>query len=329
MRELVALSNDPIRFPTRCRPAHAMLGYFKFLLTLIGARLSDHVLLQLQAFVNYVGIGRWMHNHGFFFSERVSSREEVWARMISKVRDQKVLYMEFGVAVGGSMQYWVRELKNPTAVFHGFDSFEGLPERGGPWYKGQFDALGRLPIIDDSRVSFFKGWFDQVLPHYHLPAHDVLVINMDADLYSSTIYVLNYLRSQIKAGTLIYFDEMNHLDHELRAFEEFTSQNSIKFRPICADTTLAHVSFECTKVEKVNPDLVVRDKEGKPCSVRYDAVNAMLLNEFLKEHRTVQQQQKEIDALKAELKEQRAFIQKVSDKVELNKSALQLVLHDQ
>jgi predicted RNase H-like nuclease (RuvC/YqgF family) len=82
-------------------------------------------------------------------------------------------------------------------------------------------------------------------------------------------------------------------------------------------------------VEKVNPDLVVRDKEGKPYRVRYDAVNAMLLNEFLKKDRTVQQQQKEIDALKAELKEQRAFIQKVSDKVELNKSALQLVLHDQ
>jgi len=270
-----------------------------------------------------------MHNHGFFFPERVSSKEEIWARMISKVRDQKVLYMEFGVASGASMRYWVRELKNPTAVFHGFDSFEGLPEGGGPWYKGQFDALGRLPIIDDSRVSFFKGWFDQVLPHYHLPAHDVLVINMDADLYSSTIYVLNYLRSQIKPGTLIYFDEMNHLDHELRAFEEFISQNSIKFSPICADTTLAHVSFECTQVEKVNPDLVVRDKEGKPYRVRYDAVNAMLLNEFLKEHRTVQQQQKEIDALKAELKEQRAFTQKVSDKVELNKSALQLVLHDQ
>ena len=85
-----------------------------------------------------------------------------------------------------------------------------------------------------------------MLPRYCLPAHDVLVINMDADLYSSTIYVLNYLRPYIKPGTLIYFDEMNHLDHELRAFDEFTSQNSIKFRPVCAAKTLAHVSFECT-----------------------------------------------------------------------------------
>jgi hypothetical protein len=83
------------------------------------------------------------------------------------------------------------------------------------------------------------------------------------------------------------------------------------------------------QVEKVNPDLVARDEEGKVYTVRYEAVNAMLLNEFLKEHRTVQEQQKEIDALKAELKEQRALIQKVNDKVELDKPASQTVLNNQ
>ena len=62
------------------------------------------------------------------------------------------------------------------------------------------------------------------------------------------------------------------------------------------------------EVEKVNPALVLRDKEGKPYTVRYDAVNAMLLNEFLKEHRKVQEleakaarQQKQIEALTAGL----------------------------
>jgi hypothetical protein len=81
----------------------------------------------------------------------------------------------------------------------------------------------------------------------------------------------------------------------------------------------------------VNPDLVARDEEGKIVTVRYQAINAMLLNEFLKEHRkneeqraTIAQQQKEIDALKSELREQRALIQKVSDKVELSRSAPQL-----
>jgi predicted RNase H-like nuclease (RuvC/YqgF family) len=90
------------------------------------------------------------------------------------------------------------------------------------------------------------------------------------------------------------------------------------------------------EVEKVNSDLVVRDKEGKPYSVRYDQVNAMLLNEFLKEHkafveeqREVEQQQKEIDALKTELKEQRALIEKVNDKMELKASTPQTIANNQ
>jgi len=81
------------------------------------------------------------------------------------------------------------------------------------------------------------------------------------------------------------------------------------------------------EVAKVNPGLVLPDKEGKPYTVRYDAVNAMLLNEFLKEHRTVQEQQKEIDVLRAELKEQRALIQKVSNKIELERPATKTVLN--
>jgi len=78
-------------------------------------------------------------------------------------------------------------------------------------------------------------------------------------------------------------------------------------------------------VAEISPDLVTRDRDGKPETVRYEAVNAMLLNEFLKQHHMVQEQQKEINALKAELKEQRAFIQKVNDKVELGKPAPQTV----
>jgi hypothetical protein len=79
------------------------------------------------------------------------------------------------------------------------------------------------------------------------------------------------------------------------------------------------------EVQKVNPDLVARDEQGKPYTVRYEAVNAMLLNEFLKEHRTVQEQQKEIDALKAELKEQRSLIHKVSAQLETNKPLPQTI----
>jgi trimeric autotransporter adhesin len=92
-------------------------------------------------------------------------------------------------------------------------------------------------------------------------------------------------------------------------------------------------------VEKVNPALVVRDKEGKPYSVRYDQVNAMLLNEFLKQHRgflkehrkvekleaTVAQQQKGIEVLTAQLKTQAEQLQKVTMQIEMNKPVPKMV----
>ena len=88
------------------------------------------------------------------------------------------------------------------------------------------------------------------------------------------------------------------------------------------------------EVAKVNPDLVVRDKEGKPYSVRYEAVNAMLLNEFLKEHKRVQEleanaaeQQEEIIALAARLKGQAAQIQRVSAQLEMSRPTPQVVLN--
>jgi hypothetical protein len=79
------------------------------------------------------------------------------------------------------------------------------------------------------------------------------------------------------------------------------------------------------EVEKVNPALVLRDKEGKPYSVRYDQVNAMLLNEFLKAHRRMEKQDKRIEELTAQLKEQAAQIQKVSAQLEASKPAPQVV----
>ncbi len=111
------------------------------------------------------------------------------------------------------------------------------------------------------------------------------------------------------------------------------------------------------QVEKVNPDLVVRDDQGKVYTVRYEAVNAMLLNEFLKQHRTVQelkstataqeatitqlkstvakqeatiaQQEKGIEAVAARLQEQDSTIQKVSAQIETSKPAPQMVLNNQ
>ena len=90
------------------------------------------------------------------------------------------------------------------------------------------------------------------------------------------------------------------------------------------------------EVEKVNPDLVARDQNGKPHTVRYEAVNAMLLNEFLKEHRTVQEQKEIIAQLRQDFAKQQkeiealtAGLQKVSAQVEMSRAAPQMVLNNQ
>ena len=89
-------------------------------------------------------------------------------------------------------------------------------------------------------------------------------------------------------------------------------------------------------VEKIDPDLVVRGEDGKVMTVRYEAVNAMLLNEFLKEHRKVQEQeatitrlQKGMERVIARLEEQAAQIQRVSAQLEVSRSVPQMVLNNQ
>ncbi len=70
-------------------------------------------------------------------------------------------------------------------------------------------------------------------------------MNFDADLYSSTIYVLRRMRPHIREGTFLYFDEIHYAEHEQRAFDEFVGESNLKFRCVAADKSLAHVFFEC------------------------------------------------------------------------------------
>ena len=225
-----------------------ILEYFKRFLTALGSRIPERALHRIQMVVNYMRLGHWMSRHGFRFDHRVRDRDALFAAIAEQVRDRRVLYLEFGVYRGASMRYWSRALKHPEAKLHGFDSFEGLPEDfdvNGPYPKGKFSTTGAAPVIDDIRVQFFKGWFDEVLPSYSVPEHDVLVITLDADLYSSTICVLKHLRPWIKPGTFLYFDDLSRPDHEAKAFDEFMAESGLKFLPLCADQSLNRAVFQC------------------------------------------------------------------------------------
>jgi hypothetical protein len=214
-----------------------------------GAACSLSTLLRLNSAVNYLWVGHWMKSRGFRVLRCVDSREQLFGIAAEEIGGREVLYLEFGVYRGSSMRIWSHLLHNPKSTLHGFDSFEGLPES---WdlsaEKGHFAMGGTVPVIEDSRVSFFKGWFNDTLAQYVLPPHERLFVNFDADLYSSTKTVLNFLKPHISLGTYLYFDEFQAREHESKAFEEFLSETGWAFQVVAASRGLTHVLFQRTAV---------------------------------------------------------------------------------
>ena len=121
-------------------------------------------------------------------------------------------------------------------------------------------------------------------------------------------------------------DEIKPMD---QASEAILRLKPVTFHYKSDHTARPQFGLIAEEVAEVNPDLVVRDKNGEIYTVRYDQVNAMLLNEFLKEHRKVQDLQKGMVVLTTQLKEQAAQIQKVSTQLEVAKPAPQTVLNSQ
>jgi hypothetical protein len=192
---------------------------------------SSHIA-KLNSAINHLEVGRWLKEKGYSFSTspRFADRSEFYAAIASKIENEVVLFLEFGVFQGESLRIWSKLLRNPLSSLHGFDSFEGLPEAWNTLPKGSYDAKGILPRFDDPRIILHKGWFHETLPGFVLPEHTRLVLNLDADLYSSTKYVQDTLREVICPGTIIIFDEFNDRLHELKAFSEFLEANPMKFR---------------------------------------------------------------------------------------------------
>jgi hypothetical protein len=200
----------------------------------------------MNAAIDYLAVGRWMADHGFDATHRVRSRVELFERAAAEIADRPVLYLEFGVYEGDSMRIWSRLLRHPGASLHGFDTFTGLPE---PWndltVAGTFSTQGQPPPIDDPRVRFFKGLFEEALVSYSPPPAETLFINVDCDLYSSATTVLRWVESRLRVGSYLYFDEFSDRAHELRAFSEFLDRTGSAFTLVGATKALAQVLFRC------------------------------------------------------------------------------------
>ena len=161
-------------------------------------------------------------------------RAWLWESVLKKegLDSLPVQYLEFGVYRGESLSWWLKRLSHPDARFAGFDTFTGLPER---WRRseplGAFNAHGKLPDIQDPRCSFEVGLFQDTLPGFieHNDLSRRLIIQLDADLYTSTLFVLTRLAPHLKSGDILFFDEFSCPLDEFRAFREFVRSFRVKY----------------------------------------------------------------------------------------------------
>lgn len=230
---------------------HVLAGIlFREMLVRLGGHLPLNRVSNLKAVVRYLEAGAMMAQLGHRVGQLkslVDERKELFDLVASEVGDQEVLYLEFGVYQGRTIACWSKLLKNPKSQLHGFDSFEGLPESWNTLPKGAFSAKGMIPMIDDPRVKFFKGWFEESLASYEPPPHEVLIINIDADVYSSASTVLDKLSPHIVPGTYLYFDEFIDPQHELRAFMEYSISAQRRFVLRGSTKRLLGVLFQCVE----------------------------------------------------------------------------------
>jgi len=161
------------------------------------------------------------------------------------VHKPNTLWMEFGVFSGKSINY----ISNFTDdIVYGFDSFYGLPEdwRDG-FGKGAFNMNGKYPRVNKN-VKLIPGLFEDTLSNFlNENEQKISFIHMDADLYSSTKYVLNALKSRMDAGCIVLFDELVNYpgydgnNGELRALYEFIQENKIKYEWVAMNGTLGMI----------------------------------------------------------------------------------------
>lgn len=233
-------------------PTHSRLGAnvsesLKRGLVRLGALCPPRLLWVLDGMADYLWVGHWMKQHALRPEKFAAGTRQIFSIAADDIADRQVLYLEFGVFRGWSMTVWSRLLRNANSKLHGFDSFEGLPESWSAIHaQGDMTTSGAIPHIDDPRVTFYKGWFDETLPCYSPPPFERLFINIDCDTYSSAKTVLKFLHPHISAGTYLYFDEFHHRWHELKAFDEFLTDSGLRFRLVAADKRLSRVLFQCT-----------------------------------------------------------------------------------
>lgn len=215
---------------------------------ILGDRVRRHFRMHLES-----GLTRYSRNIDLEFHRRAVAETadyiaaNLWAVPVLPTQEALLgfavgkastsgLVLEFGVGAGQTLRMIAALVDGPV---HGFDSFDGLPE---PWLGPQMDAgTFRVPAAPSGfpgNVSLEVGLFSATLPGF-LNRHSgpIRFVHFDADLYSSTTFVLEHIVGRIMPGTVFLFDEYYNYpnwqrDGEFRAFQEFVAAHAVAYEYI-------------------------------------------------------------------------------------------------
>jgi len=179
-----------------------------------------------------------------------TSRFALWDFTCDEIgRDSKLTYLDFGVWNGRSIKYFSENFINPSNIFLGLDTFEGLPEEWSTAQieKGAYDSFGKVPIMSDERVSFYKGMFQDThekwLKDILLHDENTLFCHFDADIYSATLFGLTKIGS-LKKPFYCIFDQF--FGDETRALEDFKASYLFKAELIASGVNSRNKSRQIT-----------------------------------------------------------------------------------
>jgi hypothetical protein len=173
------------------------------------------------------------------FAERLQLYNYLQDRVI---QEQPIDYLEFGVYKGESIAHWSKINRHLQSRFFGFDTFTGLPENwqkfSGDMAQDTFDCGGAVPALNDSRVEFVKGLFQDTLDSTlaSFVPRSQLILHNDSDLYSSTLYVLTRCHDLLTPGAMVIFDEFSSVLNEFRALKDYCAAYRRNYEVLGATT---------------------------------------------------------------------------------------------
>ena len=160
-----------------------------------------------------------------------NSRERVWLDMHESLGIRKIHGVELGVAWGYLTYFWIKNASNSVLMWDGFDLFTGLPREWRSSPAGAFSNGGKTPDIPDPRVNWHVGYVEETIQEMTFPQDRdySIVVFFDLDIYEPSLVAWEKLKSYLKVGDILYFDEAFDADERKLLDESVLTFGDFKF----------------------------------------------------------------------------------------------------